>query len=217
MTTETNPVHLLLSGEARVVMEATGILSRIWRLTLTNLAIKPMRWDYALDEYCQEAKDKLPAKAAANIKGNVGKGLRREDMSFNVLCRGVSILKLTEPKLKIKMKEGDVTKEVFIDIPRTMEENRGELLMKGWKEIVTHFPDKEKNWKKLTKAYSAKQKALGKDLRNSLRSNLTSVLKGKQLMWNALHKAIEVCDFDEVSISLDFKLGKTEKSIAIEI
>lgn len=217
MSTETNPVHTLLSGEAGTVMEATGVLSRVWRLTLYDLSIKPMRWDYALDEYCLEAREKLPAKTAANIKGNVGKGLRRDDMSFNILCRGVSILRLTEPKLKISMTENEETKDVFIDVPFTMEENRGESLMVAWKEITTLYPDKETDWKKLMKAYSANQKKLGKDLRNSLRSNLTSVLKGKQLMWNALHKAIDVCAFDAVTISLEFKLGKNEKSIAIEI
>lgn len=217
MSTETNPVHTLLTNDAKVVLEAIGVLSRIWRLLLVDLSIKPMRWDYALDEYCEDAKSKLSAKVAANIKGNVGKGLRRDDMSWNVLCRGVSILKLTSPKLVIKIKEKEVTKTITIDVPYTMEENRGDLLAKAWKEIKGHFPEKDNEWCALMKAYSDKQKKLGKDLRNSLRSNLTSVLKTDCIMWNVLHKAIEVHNYEAVTISLDFKLGKNKKSIAIEI
>lgn len=210
-----SPITSVLTDDPKTILRATGILSRLWRLTLGELKLDYVKWINNADDYIARCKKEYKDVDLSNTKGNLGKALARDEVTWDVFCKGLSLLKLKNPRLSLLLKHGDIERTIVIDIPFTCNEDRGVLLSKAWKKVKKEFPDKAEDWDKLIGEYGKKQKQLGMNLADSLKSNLTNTLKTRSIMWAVFVKGIEVLSFDYIEIKLIFDMTKGSKEITL--
>ena len=152
-----SPITSVLTDDPKTILRATGILSRLWRLTLGELKLDYVKWINNADDYIARCKKEYKDVDLSNTKGNLGKALARDEVTWDVFCKGLSLLKLKNPRLSLLLKHGDIGKTIVIDIPFTCNEDRGVLLSKAWKKVKKEFPDKVEDWDKLIGEYGKKQ------------------------------------------------------------
>lgn len=210
-----SPITSILTDDPKVILRATGILSRIWRLTLVDLNMNYVKWRNNVDDYIDRCVKEYPNVDLSNTKGNLGKALARDEVTWDVFCKGTSLLKLKKPTLVLTLTLGDVTNEFSLPVPFTCSEDRGKLLAALWKKIFAAFPEQKEKWEELVMDYSIKQKKLGMNLADSLKSNLTNALKTDSITWVVFTKGIEVLVFDKVVIKLTFKAPRGIKEIVL--
>lgn len=217
ITTRNSPIQDLLKNEIEPILQATSVLSRLWRLTLFDCNINYMRWGSNLDDYVSKCKEIGGKDASSNSKGNLGKALAKDDLSWTVFCKGISILVLKNPKFVVDVALGEKKHSFAIPVPFTAESSRGDLLAKSWKEVKEEFPDQYGKWDKLITAYGDKQRLYGYNMANSLRSNLTATLKKKDIMWTVFSRGLEVMAFDSITFKLTFEVDNGPKVLKLTV
>lgn len=137
---QTNPsttaIDDLLRDPAKKVMEATGVLSRIYRQLLVELDIQPERFHRLMYDWLNDPINGVATdlKRRSSARGNFIKELVRPTMSWKVFLKAVKMLKPNIVEFSFSFKFGHKTytitqayKVMDIHIPQE-DENDGDLI-----------------------------------------------------------------------------------------
>lgn len=216
MEARISPMDDLLKGDKFNILKGSGVLSRLWRLTLLELKVGPLRWHSNLEDYIDKCRELYPDENYSNAVGNLGKALAKETITWDVLCKGISILRLNEPSMVLKLQRGGEVKTVKTDIKFTPDGTKCGITLKTlWSNIIKAYPEIGTNWNELCQEYVEKVNANKEDKNDSLRSNLTSKLKTKSITWANFVRGLQVAKFDAITVSLKFKTYTGDKSIEL--
>lgn len=211
-------IQALFNGNMDIILAANGVLSRIWRILLHDLGIQFMRWEAMLSDYCDYAKEHIPANKSANLKGNITKMLVKPDMSWSIFCRVVSVLKFKKFYFDIHTTDHDDSVEVLrIKIPFTLDENRGNILKAAWDELLDRYPDRVEHWTDYVDDFADEyQASLGSESGN-LKSNLTRALTEEVMTWNTFYRGLMIMKFKQIRIEVQMVQRKKTIVTAIEL
>lgn len=110
-------VDALLNSKDKGVCEAKGILSRIFRQVLVELAVTPTLWNQLMNKYLDDARNRVPrtSKGRSSTRGNLSKELRKVDMTWGNFEKAVRFLNPISAEFSITMKwrGGKSTKHSF--------------------------------------------------------------------------------------------------------
>ena len=216
-----NPdIQGLLSAPDKRIREATGLLSRLYRLTLLELSLTPYRWGFLLDKRLDRFATETEAThdMISNERSNLRKGLNEPDMTYPMFCRGVDILDAKEAIFYVKLRWTDedgvclwATKEIVIGGKRDQPE-LGDLtyLFRGLlgplgKDVDNLGPDIDKYLSNPLVRSEIKGKKRGND-----KGNLRRELKVDDITWHVFRKGLLVLgpDITELGIKLRWNARK---------
>jgi hypothetical protein len=137
----TSAIDDLLRDPTKRVMEATGVLSRIYRQLLLELDVQPEKFHRLLYDWLNDPKNGVATdlKRRSSARGNFIKELVRPSMSWKVFLKAVKMLKPSMVEFSFSFKFGHKTynitqayKVVDIHIPpegTTDEDDNGDLIV----------------------------------------------------------------------------------------
>lgn len=104
----TTAIDDLLRHPTKKVMEATGILARIYRQLLVEMDIQPERFHRLLHEWLNDPTNGVNTdlKRRSSARGNFIKELVRPTMTFKVFLKAVKMLKPTEIEFSFSFRFG---------------------------------------------------------------------------------------------------------------
>lgn len=87
-------INLIMASHDKRFKETSGLLSRLWRITLGQLEITPVKWNTLLVTYLDGIINEqvMSQDRITNERNNLRKGLAEPDMTFEMLTRGLTIL-----------------------------------------------------------------------------------------------------------------------------
>lgn len=216
-----NPdIQGLLSAPDKRIREATGLLSRLYRLTLLELSLTPYKWGFLLDKRLDRFANETEAThdMISNERSNLRKGLNEPDMTYPMFCRGIDILDAISATFYVKMQwfgeEGVPTivqKEFVIGGKRDKPE-LGDLtylfraiLESLGKDVENLGPDIDKYLSNPLVRSEIKGKKRGND-----KGNLRRELKVDDITWHVFRKGLLVLqpDITEIGIKLRWNARK---------
>ena len=121
-----NDIYTMLASHDKRIREASGILSRLYRLALLELAITPYKWNLLLINYLDKLAEEqsLSQDRVTNERNNLRKGLSDPDMTFEMLTRGLTVLNPKEMHFEVTLLYADETR-VFTTINMDSPEEGG--------------------------------------------------------------------------------------------
>lgn len=200
-----SPLHALMAGDQELVCATNCILGRIWRIMLFDLNVSADVWETHLVNYIEELGRIITPKKADNLKGNIPKDLANDEVTWKRFMQGFSILNFKHIEFSIKMREGDETKSVTVNLPRVFDDSPGRSLRLIWDMIIKEYPEKYANWTPLSKVYIDKRKEAFGSVPAYLNGSIKRSLSSDGLMWNVFYQALMIFDFDEITISMKIR------------
>lgn len=211
-----HPIYQLMQGDLSRVTETNHILARLWMLTLMELDVTEAAWDNLMTNYISKAKEELGTGAATNLKGNLPKGLAKDEITFKRFCQGISVFSFYKMDLALTLTKDGKTKRVSVTIPETFKSDAGKYLKTLWLAINEEFPDCVKNWQEYLSKYKDKYASAYGVNTDCLGSNISRSLDDEDLTWNTFFQGLHIHDFEDIRIDLDL-YKKTRKTEAIVI
>lgn len=91
---ENKEVGRLLTSHTKLVEEATGALSRLFRQILFDINLESFRWGQLMDNYVKNPRNRIDQnnKDISSAKGNLAKELVRPDMTWKVFNKAMRFL-----------------------------------------------------------------------------------------------------------------------------
>jgi hypothetical protein len=91
---ENKEVGRLLSSQTKLVEEAGGSLSRLFRQILFDINLESFRWSTLMDNYVKDKRNRIEQnnKDISSAKGNLAKELVRPDMTWKVFNKAMRFL-----------------------------------------------------------------------------------------------------------------------------
>lgn len=213
-------INGMLSAPDKRVKEASGLLSRLYRLALFELNITPFRWNFLLSCYLDRlAKEREMTHAmVTNERNNLRKQLNEDDMTWPMFTRGIALL---DPKQCVF----GVTLEFENEVTVSSQCNALDETVLA-EQGIGH----------LTRMFADLTKALGKDVNNLTteidaylsnelvrqntqgrkrgndKGNLRRELPGDNITWEVFKKGLRVLAPIKTTIYLDFVWTKRRKT-----
>lgn len=209
-----NAFYNLLCQDDTLVLQAKTPLARLWRLSLTQLGITRTHWDLKMAEYRRRAlkhfvasghSKEYASKQAVNLKGNIPKGLVLDNISFNRLCQGYTVLNFPKIIFRMTFYKGDDVITIAHPLPELYENAGNGLLKQYWDELNSHYPEITENWTshlKDFKKWLAEEE--GEEVANDIGGGLTQALKSNEITWKVFYQGIQVHQFDKIKLELLF-------------
>lgn len=192
-----NDIYAMLASPDKRINEASGLLSRLYRLTLVELGILPYKWNLLLINYLDKIAEEqnLTQDRITNERNNLRKGLNDPDMTFEMLTRGVLLFNPKEMHFTVELKFNDgVTAWTDIDMLSSEESGLGKLTIVFRKlcEILG------KDFNKLEPEIDAylsndllREEVKGRKKGND-KGNLRRELPGDNMTWDVFKKGLRV-------------------------
>lgn len=100
---ENKEVERMLSSNTKLVEEATGALSRLFRQILLDVNMGKMLWSSLMDRYLKDPRNRInqTPKDISSTRGNLAKELVRPDMTWKVFNKAVRFLNPRSVKVSV--------------------------------------------------------------------------------------------------------------------
>lgn len=222
---------LLLEDDIRLVLATNDVLTRLWRLTIRKLPITLSIWDGMLLDYIDRCRETMDDKRANNLKGNLGKSLAKDEMSWKYFCRGITIPGFERVRLQVELmfEEGSVTSittipPVYGDLVevddkgnRIETDTTGFILGYLYKDLYAKCAPLFPNYPKIFREYCEKcHEVKGEDI-GSIKSNLPRALAEDKMTWQVFYRGISVYPAKAVKLTLFMKEHGTEVERVVEL
>lgn len=192
-----NDIYTMLASHDKRIREASGILSRLYRLTLLELAITPYKWNLFLINYLDKLAEEqsLSQDRVTNERNNLRKGLSDPDMTFEMLTRGLQVLNPKEMHFTVTLLyPDDVKLNTTIDMQSVEEGGLGKLTvvyrrlcdMLG-KDVNRLEPEIDAYLSNTLVREEVKGRKKGND-----KGNLRRELPGDVMTWDVFKKGLRV-------------------------
>ena len=101
-------IERILNSPDRGITETRGIggiIARLWRTILSDLNIRPGKFEILLSEFIINAKSKVADDRVSKLftRGNLRRELERPTMTFKVFMKGIKMLRVTRFKIAIEL------------------------------------------------------------------------------------------------------------------
>ena len=159
--------------------------------------ISPQQWHNLINVYLTEQKRLYPKMNINDEKGNLVKALLKNDIPWQRLCQGMTIVSPEGFTFTFTAKLGDIEFEKVITVQPTYKEPRGEIFYDLWNELIVTYEDRFNDWKALCEV-AAEKYCFGKCKANNLKTSL----KSSQVTWRSFYDGLRVMDFDSCTVSL---------------
>lgn len=216
----TTDINSMLSAPDKRIREASGLLSRLYRVALMELSITPYRWNFLLGCYLDKISKEREVTHAeiTNERNNLRKGLNEPDMTFPMFVRGAEVLAPVSARFGVIL-EFDDGKVVKSDVP-----------------MLEELPEEFKHLGKLSYLFRNICLALGKDVNNlnpeidaylsnelvrqttqgrkrgNDKGNLRRELPGDNITWEVLKKGLRILAPVKTTIHVDFVWTRRRKT-----
>lgn len=106
---EASRITHLFQYDDRQAGRATGILSRIWRIMLSELNINNDNYPMLLSKYLEKRQldAKKDTRAINTLRGNLNRQFAGPNMSFNVFLRALRVLRVDWLRIDITIGRGN--------------------------------------------------------------------------------------------------------------
>lgn len=192
-----NDIYTMLASHDKRIREASGILSRLYRLALLELAITPYKWNLLLINYLDklEAEQSLTQDRITNERNNLRKGLSDNDMTFEMLTRGLTVLNPKEMHFTVTLLyENDVRLVTTIDMTSPEEEGLGKLTV-VYRRLCELLGKDVNNLEPEIDAYLSntlvREEVKGRKKGND-KGNLRREIPGEAMTWDVFKKGLRV-------------------------
>lgn len=100
---ENKEVERMLSSNTKLVEEATGALSRLFRQILLDANVGKMLWGALMDRYLKDPRNRInqAPKDISSARGNLAKELVRTDMTWKVFNKAIRFLNPRNVKISV--------------------------------------------------------------------------------------------------------------------
>lgn len=205
----------MLSAHDKRVREATGLLSRLYRLALMELSITPYRWNFLLDKRLERfaKENEVTHDMISNERSNLRKGLNEPDMTYPMFCRGIDFLDAVETHFYVTLTwenaEGvlqTVHKSVPIGGGREKEDQGDltylyrEVLAELGKDVDNLNPDIDRYLSNPLMRSEIKGKKRGND-----KGNLRRELKVNDITFDVFKKGLRILFPSTTEIGVKFR------------
>ena len=231
-------IKTILAASPETIAEGRGILSRLWRLTLSYVKISYNRWEVLMDNYINVISQDLPPATAQNLKGNLLRALCEQDLTWANIVKGIVILNPDAAYIDFNLeKEGDMA-SYTVSIPTVKQiKDKGDTynletitqtvsnLKAVWCDIKENF-SKTKSWNELLDEYSAqeynKMEMLGensdKKTRSSIKSRINKSLNREEISWRSFIIGLSVLGVEKLHIKLKLEsLRSFEINLSVKL
>jgi len=211
----------LLNPDLEFINSSTGILSRLWRLTLWKLQLSYPKWESNVGNYVAIMERIYGVKRAQNIKGNLDDALKADDMTWANFVKGMVILNRPITKLTFRAVKGEVELERTIVIKTVatctranevfelehMEESRINL-KNVLNDIFDTYIGNEEDWQNALVKYSEQKSKVSVEREgeersaSAVRSSIKKKLKTPTIMWKSFVEGLEICELDYIELTL---------------
>lgn len=218
-------INTLLASHDKRYKEASGILSRLYRIILMQRQITPYKWNMLLTNYLDHLTElhNLSQDKITNERNNLRKGLNDPDMTFGMLTRGLAILNPKAMEFEVEL--------LFAD------ESNPEQIERSVIECIDMLSEDDIELGKLSSLYRKLLTALGKDVHNldkeideylsndllredtrgrkrgNDKGNLRRELPGADITWEVFKKGLRVLAPTETIIRVKLGWGRAKPSV----
>ncbi|AXH70761.1 hypothetical protein [Vibrio phage BONAISHI] len=210
-------LYALMKGDL-YQLQANCMVAKLWRTILYDLNVSPSIWEERLRDYIEKAEGIIGKTEADRLKGNIPKSLINDHVSFQALCRAVTILRFKRVIFTVHTFRGEEHKHNSIVIPETYDGKSGGLYLKTlWVLITQAYPEVTANWSEYVKTYKERvNKEYGGGAVN-LGGNITSTLNKDRITWKNFYDGLMIHGFDKIAIevTLERSAGLPPKKIGI--
>lgn len=104
-----NEVSKLLNSEDKGVLDATNVLSRLFRQILADINVTPLRWSELMVQYLNDPRNGIAknSRERSTARGNLNKELRRPAMTWKTFHKGLSFLRPRRIRFEIQLEWSD--------------------------------------------------------------------------------------------------------------
>lgn len=210
-----NDINVMLASHDKRIREASGILSRLYRLTLLELAVTPYRWNLLLTNYLDKLAEvqELSQDRITNERNNLRKGLNETDMTFSMLTRGLAILNPCKMTFKVELKfDNGVNVISSVDMLSPDQDNLGKLsylyrqLLCIMGKDVDNLEEEIDNYLSNT---LVREEVKGRKRGND-KGNLRRELPGSNITWEVFKKGLRILAPTETVISLVLRWNRSK-------
>lgn len=108
----------LLNDDNKQINQATGTLSRLFRIILKAYDVRPSEWNQRLQAYAYKHAGYEDPVSSGSIKSNLSRAMREEAMSWKTFERGLDFLGAQEVVVTVEiLRHGKLSKHTIkIDI-----------------------------------------------------------------------------------------------------
>lgn len=98
-------LYAILEDETKMVAEASGLLSRLFRLVCFRMNLKPSDWPLMAERYVKNPINGVPndQRSINSARGNLLKQLGKDKMSVETLIRGLTALGAAKFQLSLQI------------------------------------------------------------------------------------------------------------------
>jgi hypothetical protein len=101
-------IERILNSPDRGITETRGIggiVARLWRTILSDLNIRPGKFELLLTEFIINAKSKVADDRVSKLftRGNLRRELERPTMTIKVFMKGIKMLRVTKFKIAVEL------------------------------------------------------------------------------------------------------------------
>ena len=201
---EADNLREILEDAAMMIKNNTGILTRLFRMLLRDLAMTEMRWGRLMDAYVKDPRAKVPDEPGydSSEKTNLRKRLNSNNMTWKSLLKGLDFLQCKKSIFTVKVDDrgsGSCEFTQFKGKVNGLFELYGELLDALGIDVPT--------WDKLMDEYLLDPRnniTQTKKDRGSSRSKIVEILfRSQKITWPSFQKGIQIIKPKKVIYSLE--------------
>jgi hypothetical protein len=207
-------ISILLASHDKRIREASGLLSRLYRLTLLELSITPYKWNLLLTNYLDNLAhtQSLSQDKITNERNNLRKGLSEPDMTFEMLARGLKVLNPKEIHFDVElMFPQNVTLTTTINMISPQNGEQGKLT-EMYSNILAMLGKDVNNLEPEIDAYLSnpliREDIKGRKKGND-KGNLRRELPGMAMTFDVFKKGLRILAPDEVTMTIRLRWNRS--------
>jgi hypothetical protein len=208
-----NDIITMLSSHDKRIKEASGILSRLMRLTWLELAVTPYKWNLLLINYLDKLAEEhsMSQDRVTNERNNLRKGLSDPDMTFEMLTRGMQVLNPKEMFFKVELKyDNEVTVVSKVDMLSEEPDGIGKLT-RVYRELCGAMGKDVNNLEPEIDAYLSnslvREEVKGRKKGND-KGNLRREIPGDSMTWDVFKKGLRVLAPVETLVTVQLRWNR---------
>lgn len=213
-----NDINLMLASHDKRIREASGILSRLYRLVLLERNITPYKWNMLLTSYLDRMAEQpgMSQDTITNERNNLRKGLSEPNMTFGMLTRGLAILNPRRMIFEVELAfEGDVTLKSNLDMLSPEKEGLGKL-SELYRNILAILGKDVNHLEKEINAYLSntlvREEVSGRKRGND-KGNLRRELPGENITWEVFKKGLRVLAPISTIVRVKLKWNRNNETV----